>query len=109
MYSTRLLISRPADCLHRTEVQAHKANVIKSKVYQAMVHSAPNTLTIRHKEVHAWRRRILSQAFSDARMLSYESIVRHHIHALCDNLGVNKNEQKKESQKTSLDMSLQSM
>ncbi|GAP87074.1 putative benzoate 4-monooxygenase cytochrome P450 [Rosellinia necatrix] len=69
------------------DIHSHKANTIKSRAYQALVHSAPNTLTIRHKDDHARRRRILSQAFSDARILSYERIVRRHIDALCDNLG----------------------
>ncbi|KPA38211.1 isoamyl alcohol oxidase [Fusarium langsethiae] len=52
----------------------------------ALVHSAPNTLTIRHRANHARRRRILSLAFSDSRMLSYQNIVLRHVNALCDNL-----------------------
>ncbi|KAI0873979.1 cytochrome P450 [Hypoxylon argillaceum] len=76
-------------CHQKYEIHSHKANTIKSRAYQALVHSAPNTLTIRHKDDHARRRRILSQAFSDARILSYERIVRRHIDALCDTLGSN--------------------
>jgi cytochrome P450 len=68
------------------DIHAHGANTLKSKAYQALVHSAPNTLTIRHKADHARRRRILSLAFSDSRMLSYQNIVLRHVYALCDNL-----------------------
>ncbi|KAH7173133.1 cytochrome P450 [Fusarium flagelliforme] len=73
-------------CHQKYDIHAHAANTIKSKAYQALVHSAPNTLTIRHKADHARRRRILSLAFSDSRMLSYQSIVLRHVNALCDNL-----------------------
>jgi cytochrome P450 len=97
------------DWLLYTEVNAHKANTIKSQAYQAMVHSAPNTLTIRHKEDHARRRRILSQAFSDARIASYENIVRRHIDALCDNLEANAQEQQETTRKPSLNMSSMGM
>ncbi|KAI8628149.1 cytochrome P450 [Xylariaceae sp. FL1651] len=89
------------------EVHSHKANTIKSRAYRALVHSAPNTLTIRHKEDHARRRRILSQAFSEARILSYESIVRRHIDALCDNLSVNTQEPRSKTEQPSFNMSLQ--
>ncbi|KAF4976730.1 hypothetical protein FZEAL_6645 [Fusarium zealandicum] len=85
------------------EIHSHSANTLKSKAYQALVHSAPNTLTIRHKEDHARRRRILSLAFSDARMLSYEKIVRRHINTLCDNL-----DESAEREQGSVEMSLES-
>lgn len=90
------------------DVHSHRANTIKSRAYQALVHSAPNTLTIRHKEAHARRRRILSLAFSDARMLSYESAVKGCINALCDNLRQNALVQEHSSKEKPIDMSLQS-
>ncbi|KAE8833769.1 hypothetical protein PTNB73_04850 [Pyrenophora teres f. teres] len=90
------------------DVHSHRANTIKSRAYQALVHSAPNTLTIRHKEIHARRRRILSLAFSDARMLSYESTVKGCIKALCDNLRENALAQDNSPKETLIDMSLQS-
>ena len=90
------------------DVHSHRANTIKSRAYQALVHSAPNTLTIRHKEVHARRRRILSLAFSDARMLSYESTVKGCIRALCENLRQNALAQDDSPKETLIDMSLQS-
>lgn len=90
------------------DVHSHKANTIKSRAYQALVHSAPNTLTIRHKEVHARRRRILSLAFSDARMLGYESTVKGCIKALCDNLKGDALAQDNSPVETLIDTSLQS-
>lgn len=73
-----------------------------------MVHGAPNTLTIRRKEEHNWRRRILSLALSDSRMLSYESILKRHIMALCDNLEDNAKSNENAAAKRGLDMSRQS-
>jgi cytochrome P450 len=90
------------------DVHSHRANTIKSRAYKAMVHSAPNTLTIRKKEDHARRRRILSLAFSDARMLSYESTVKGCIKALCDNLRQNALAKDGSSKETLIDMSFQS-
>lgn len=51
-----------------------------------MVHGATNTLTIRHKGEHARRRKLLSLAFSEARMMSYENIIQRNINSLCQNL-----------------------
>lgn len=51
-----------------------------------MVHSAPNTLTIRDKRDHGRRRRILSQALSESQIRAYESIVLRHIRTLCSNI-----------------------
>ncbi|KAJ6443217.1 APS8 [Purpureocillium lavendulum] len=62
------------------------SNNVKSKMYRALAHGAPNTLTIRDKAEHSWRRRILSSALSDARMASYEDALQRHIDALCENL-----------------------
>ncbi|KAE8396573.1 cytochrome P450 [Aspergillus alliaceus] len=58
------------------------ANNTKSRVYQALIHGAPNTLIIHDKENHSWCRRILGLAFSDARILSYRSILTRHINVL---------------------------
>lgn len=89
-----------------TAINSHKANTIKSRAYQALVHSAPNTLTIRQKEHHARNRRILSLAFSDAKVLSYEGILLRHIKTLCNVLGANSTNGSKND---SFDMSSQSM
>ncbi|KAJ0347408.1 hypothetical protein KNSL1_006460 [Colletotrichum chrysophilum] len=89
------------------EISSHGANVIKSKAYQALVHSAPNTLTIRNREDHARRRRILSLAFSDAQLRAYEAILLRHIDTLCLNLSDNAKSQASSSGSEALDMSHQ--
>ncbi|KAL3294140.1 isoamyl alcohol oxidase [Colletotrichum asianum] len=89
------------------EISSHGANVIKSKAYQALVHSAPNTLTIRNREDHARRRRILSLAFSDAQLRAYEAILLRHIETLCLNLSDNAKSQASSSGSDALDMSHQ--
>ncbi|KAF6832074.1 benzoate 4-monooxygenase cytochrome p450 [Colletotrichum musicola] len=89
------------------EISSHGANVIKSKAYQALVHSAPNTLTIRNREDHARRRRILSLAFSDARLRAYEAILLRHIDTFCLNLADNAKSQGLSAGAEALDMSEQ--
>ncbi|KAF9873690.1 hypothetical protein CkaCkLH20_08800 [Colletotrichum karsti] len=89
------------------EISSHGANVIKSKAYQALVHSAPNTLTIRNREDHARRRRILSLAFSDAQLRAYEAILLRHIDTLCLNLTDNARSQASASGSEALDMAHQ--
>ncbi|KAJ0374328.1 Cytochrome P450 monooxygenase apf8 [Colletotrichum chrysophilum] len=73
----------------------------------ALVHSAPNTLTIRNREDHARRRRILSLAFSDAQLRAYEAILLRHIDTLCLNLSDNAKSQASSSGSEALDMSHQ--
>ncbi|EUC26773.1 hypothetical protein COCCADRAFT_42247 [Bipolaris zeicola 26-R-13] len=74
------------ECHLKYEIHSHGANNLKSVVYQVLVHGAPNTLTIRRKEEHTWRRRILSLALSDAKVTSYQDILSKHIATLCKNL-----------------------
>ncbi|KAK1590715.1 putative cytochrome P450 [Colletotrichum navitas] len=89
------------------EVSSNGANVIKSKAYRALVHSAPNTLTLRSREDHARRRRILGLAFSDAQLRAYEAIILRHIETLCLNLYENAKPQPLSSGSEALDMSHQ--
>ncbi|POR32446.1 APS8, partial [Tolypocladium paradoxum] len=90
------------------EIHSHGANNVKSKVYQVLVHGAPNVLTIRRKEEHAWRRRILSLALSDATVLSYERILKRHIDVLCENMEDNATSNRGTCREVPLDMSQQS-
>jgi cytochrome P450 len=48
------------------DIYSHKSNVVKSQTYDALVHRAPNILTLRDKRQHGRRRRVMSQALSDA-------------------------------------------
>ncbi|TEA13258.1 Cytochrome P450 monooxygenase apf8 [Colletotrichum sidae] len=91
-------------CHEKYDISAHGGNVIKSKAYHALVHSAPNTLTIRNRDDHARRRRILSLAFSDAQLRAYESILLRHIENLCLNLGENAESQQSSGSGGGLDM-----
>ncbi|CDM28612.1 Cytochrome P450 [Penicillium roqueforti FM164] len=59
------------------------SRVRKSKVYETLVHQAPNTLTLRDKKKHAQRRRIMSQGFSDAAIRSFEPRVLELVQRLC--------------------------
>ncbi|KAI5194184.1 hypothetical protein E4T38_09671 [Aureobasidium subglaciale] len=49
-----------------------QTNIFKSKVYDTLRHRAGNTLTLRNKQEHARRRRIMSSGFSDASLRSLE-------------------------------------
>jgi hypothetical protein len=48
-----------------------------------MVHRVPNTFTLIDKKEHSWRRRILTQGFSDAAMRMFESDIMSYIQKLC--------------------------
>ncbi len=61
-------------------------NFTKSKHYEAMVHKALNTLTIRDKKEHSRRRRVISQGFSDSALRSYAPAMMKLINQFCDHL-----------------------
>lgn len=69
------------------EIYGFRANVRKSEFYDAFVHPAPNTHNIRDKEMHARKRRVLSQAFSDGAMKEMERYVLANIRTFCDQIG----------------------
>ena len=58
----------------------------KSAPYLAMVHNTPSTFTLRDKKEHAWKKRILSQKFSDSAIQSYEPEVLKLLDGFCDAL-----------------------
>lgn len=51
-----------------------------------MVHRATNTLTEVDKKKHGKKRRLISQAFSDSALKSYENVVLTHVKQLCSEL-----------------------
>ena len=55
-----------------SDIYSHKANTIKSKTYLMLAQQAANSLTMRDKALHGKRRRVVSQAFSDATMRTFE-------------------------------------
>ncbi|KAH8588193.1 cytochrome P450 [Bisporella sp. PMI_857] len=57
------------------DIYGHQSNVIKSDVYNQMVHRAPNLVTLRDKALHGVRRRILSQGFSESALRGFEPAI----------------------------------
>ncbi|RAL06656.1 cytochrome P450, partial [Aspergillus homomorphus CBS 101889] len=65
------------------DIYAHGRNFKKSVKYNAMVHQAANTLTTIDKRKHGKKRRLISQAFSDAAFRNYEETIQEKIAQLC--------------------------
>ncbi|KAL3426494.1 cytochrome p450 [Phlyctema vagabunda] len=68
------------------DIYGHNKNMQKSASYLAMVHNTPSTFTLRNKKEHAWKKRILSQKFSDSAIRSYEPEMLKLVDRLCDAL-----------------------
>jgi hypothetical protein len=68
------------------DIYGHNKNMQKSLPYLAMVHNTPSTFTLRNKKEHAWKKRILSQKFSDSAIRSYEPEVLKLVDRFCDAL-----------------------
>ncbi|PWY87438.1 cytochrome P450 [Aspergillus heteromorphus CBS 117.55] len=78
----------PNQVLFNTSIGLHDIygfgrNTQKSKLYSAMVHRAPNTLTLIDKKAHGRKRRIISQGLSDAALRRYQPAILKHITELC--------------------------
>lgn len=69
------------------EVYGFRANVRKAEFYDAFVHPAPNTHNSRDRDVHARKRRVLSQAFSDGAVKEVEKYILANIRTFCDLVG----------------------
>ncbi|KAF2702911.1 cytochrome P450 [Pleomassaria siparia CBS 279.74] len=50
-------------------------NLHKSTAYMSLVHRTPNTFTLSDKKEHSWKRRILTQGFSDSNMRAFEPVI----------------------------------
>ena len=68
------------------DIYGHGKNFQKSQKYAAMVHRAPNTLTVIDKKKHGKKRRVISQAFSDSTLKSYEGVILQQVQNLCNAL-----------------------
>lgn len=75
------------------DIYGHGKDLQKSQKYAAMVHRAPNTLTVIDKKKHGKKRRVISQAFSDNSLKSYESIILQQVRRLCDAMREDSNAQ----------------
>jgi cytochrome P450 len=69
------------------EIYGFRANVRKAQFYDAFVHPAPNTHNCRDKDVHARKRRVLSQAFSDGAVKEMERYILGNVRTFCEGIG----------------------
>jgi cytochrome P450 len=69
------------------EIYGFKSNVRKAEFYDAFVHPTPNTHNTRDKDLHARKRRVLSQAFSDGAMKEMERYILGNVRTFCEGIG----------------------
>ncbi|KAF4126179.1 Cytochrome P450 [Geosmithia morbida] len=69
------------------DVYGFRSNVRKAEFYDAFAHPVANTHNTRDKHVHARKRRVLSQAFSDDAMRSIERYILHNVRSFCEQIG----------------------
>lgn len=69
------------------DIYGFKTNVRKSDFYDAFVHPAANTHNTRDKALHARKRRVLSQAFSDSAVKQMERYILNNIRTFCHQIG----------------------
>lgn len=70
------------------EIYGFRSNVIKAPFYDAFAHPTSNTHNTRSKELHARKRRVLSQAFSDSAMKEVQRYVLHNVRTFCEQIGL---------------------
>lgn len=68
-------------------IYSHRANVRKAQFYDAFVHPAPNTHNARDRDLHARKRRVLAQAFSDSAIKEMERYVLANVRTFCEAIG----------------------
>ncbi|PIG83070.1 cytochrome P450 [Aspergillus arachidicola] len=68
------------------EIYAYSKSFQKSAAYGAMVHRAPNTLTLIDKKQHGRKRRIIGQGFGDAALRGFEGTIMSLVRKFCDEL-----------------------
>ena|SRR5438045_1380020 len=69
------------------DIYSNGKPVRKSKGYEAMIHRAPNTLTMRDRNEAARRRRVMAQGLSDSALRQYEKAIIEHAKKFCDCIG----------------------
>ncbi|KAI1499097.1 isotrichodermin C-15 hydroxylase [Biscogniauxia marginata] len=77
------------------DIYGFKANVRKAPFYDAFVHPAPNTHNARDKALHARKRRVLSQGFSDAAMKEMERYILANVRTFCQQIGLGATDERK--------------
>ncbi|KAH6654714.1 isotrichodermin C-15 hydroxylase [Truncatella angustata] len=77
------------------DIYGFRSNVRKAEFYDAFVHPAPNTHNARDKHLHARKRRVLSQAFSDGAIKEMERYVLANVRTFCEQVGLGASEEGK--------------
>lgn len=67
-------------------IYGHSSPTIKATTYDALVHRAPSSLTLKDKSEHRQRRKILSQGFSDASLRQFEGKMVNLILKMCQQI-----------------------
>ncbi|KAI2622033.1 isotrichodermin C-15 hydroxylase [Xylaria nigripes] len=70
------------------DIYGFKSNVRKAAFYDAFAHPVPNTHNTRDKTVHARKRRVLSQAFSEKAMKEMERYILSNVRLFCHQVGL---------------------
>lgn len=77
------------------DVYGFKSNVRKAEFYDAFAHPVANTHNTRDKALHARKRRVMSQAFSDSSMKGIERYILQNVRAFCEQVGAGASEGEK--------------
>ncbi|KAI3318071.1 isotrichodermin C-15 hydroxylase [Xylariaceae sp. AK1471] len=77
------------------DIYGFKANVRKAAFYDAFAHPVHNTHNTRDKNVHARKRRVLSQAFSDSAIKEMERYILANVRSFCEQIGLGASEDRK--------------
>lgn len=66
------------------DIYRRPGGLLKHRGYEAMVHRAPNSFTMRGGKEHIRRRRIVAEGLSDKSLRMYEPRILEHINKFCD-------------------------
>ncbi|KAG7104331.1 Cytochrome monooxygenase AKT7 like protein [Verticillium longisporum] len=69
------------------EIYGFRSNVRKAEFYNAFVHPAPNTHNTRDKDVHARKRRVMAQSFSDNAIREMERYILANVRTFTSQIG----------------------
>lgn len=77
------------------EIYGFRSNVRKAEFYNAFAHPTANTHNTRDKEVHARKRRVMAQSFSDGAIREMEKYVLANVRTFTDQIGTGVSDEKK--------------
>jgi cytochrome P450 len=82
----RLLEDYANSCFFIQDIYSNSKHIRKSNAYSALVHRVPNTFTLIDKKEHSWKRRVLTQGFSESAMHELEPVVLDCLNRLCESM-----------------------